>query len=58
MCIEELKNLRSSLIVNVLNKYFLLAEVELIFLTVDSSGLCFGFGLETMLITERSFPSC
>ena len=35
-----------------------LAGIELIFFTVASMGLCFGFVLETVLITEGCFRSC
>ena len=35
-----------------------LAGIELIFFTVASMGLHFGFALETVLIIQRCFPYC
>lgn len=43
------------MLANILDIVLVLAGVELISFTVSSMGLCFGFALNTGLITERCF---
>lgn len=42
---------------SVVKNMLVLAKVELIFIIVASVGLCFGFGLEVVLISIGMFPS-